>query len=293
MSAIVGTGDQQSSSHGTGLDRIGTSQLLGAIASVREGRVYELGTEFGSRMPQGSPESFFGFRVSPYRTPKSLTGRTDVGFDFSMEVITASPHLGTHIDGLAHIQCHGRMFGGYSVPEVYDDFGWRVNGMEESRPIIGRGVLVDVAGARGVEALPNHYEVTPDDIEETLRIEGQSISQGDIVLVRTGWFAKYYRQNPSVYFDTQPGVGPEAALTLYERGMAVLGTDTSGTEPIPMADADRTTHGVMLVERGVHLLEIMVLDELAADRTYEFCFAALPLRISGATGSWLRPIALI
>jgi kynurenine formamidase len=113
------------------------------------------------------------------------------------------------------------------------------------------------------------------------------------VLIRTGWFAAWYRTNPAVYFDSQPGVGPDAALWLYDRGMALLGTDTSGTEVIPMPDKERTTHGVMLVERGVHLIEIMDLEAVAAERIHEFCFVCLPLRITGATGSWLRPIAII
>jgi kynurenine formamidase len=75
--------------------------------------------------------------------------------------------------------------------------------------------------------------------------------------------------------------------------MALLGTDTSGTEVIPMPDPERTTHGVMLVERGVHLIEIMDLEAVADERRYEFLFICLPLRITGATGSWLRAIAVV
>lgn len=276
-----------------GLHRIGRQELLAALASVHEGRVYELGTDFGRDMPQGPPDSFYGFRVTQYRTPKSLTGQEDPGFDFSMEVVTASPHLGTHVDGLAHIQCHGRTFGGHHVRDVYGDFGWKVNGMEHSLPIVGRGVLVDVAAHKGVSHLPDRYEVTTSDLAEALAAQGTRLQAGDTVLVRTGWFASFYRANPDVYFASQPGVGPDAALWLYEQGMAVLGTDTSGTEVIPMPNAERTTHGLMIVERGVHLLEIMDLESVAQDRVYEFAFLALPLRIVGATGSWIRPVAIV
>jgi kynurenine formamidase len=290
MVETVMTGGSQPS---LGLDRISAQEIRSALANVQHGRVYDLGTDYGSSMPQGFPESFYGFRVTQYRTPKSLTSRQEPGFDFSMEVITASPHLGTHIDGLAHIQCHGLTYGGHRVHDVYDDFGWRVNGMETSRPIIGRGVLVDVARAKGVDHLPDRYAVTPEDVEAALASQGTQLQQGDIVLVRTGWFAAYYQSDPDAYFRSQPGVGPDAALWLYERGMAVLGTDTSGTEVIPMPDLERTTHGVLLVERGVHLIEMMDLEELASDRVFDFFFVALPLRITGGTGSWLRPIALV
>jgi kynurenine formamidase len=276
-----------------GLDRLGSAELLAALSSVRQGRIIELGTMFGRDMPQGSPDSFYGFRVAQYRLPKALTTRASPGFDFSMDVITASPHLGTHIDGLAHISCHGRMFGGHELRDVYGDFGWRVNGMEHARPIIGRGVLLDVAAAKGVEHLDDRYEITPADLELTLTAQATQLQPGDSVLVRTGWYAAWYAGDPDTYFRSQPGVGPDAALWLYERGMALLGTDTSGTEVIPMPDLERTTHGVMLVERGVHLIEIMDLEAVAAERAFEFLFVCLPLRIAGATGSWLRPVAVI
>ena len=113
------------------------------------------------------------------------------------------------------------------------------------------------------------------------------------MLVRSGWFGAWYASDPDAYFASQPGVGPDAALWLYERGMALLGTDTSGTEVIPMPDLERTTHGVLLVERGVHLIEIPDLEALAAEPAFEFLFVCLPLRITGATGSWLRPVAVV
>lgn len=138
-----------------GLARVGAAEMLGALAGVREGKVYELSTEFGRDMPQGPADSFYGFRVTQYRTPKSLTTKDSPGFDFSMEVIAASPHVGTHVDGLAHIQCHGRTYGGHAVHDVYGDFGWKVNGMENSLPMIAHGVLLDVAAAKGVDSLPN------------------------------------------------------------------------------------------------------------------------------------------
>jgi kynurenine formamidase len=276
-----------------GLDRVGSAELLAALASVSAGRIIELGTDFGRDMPQGSPDAFYGFRVTHYRLPRALTTRQSPGFDFSMDLITASPHLGTHVDGLAHISCHGRMYGGHELPDVYGDWGWKVNGMEHSRPVVGRGVLLDVAAARRVDHLPDRYEITPGDLEATLEAQGTELRPGDSVLVRTGWYAAWYRSDPGTYFASQPGVGPDAALWLYDRGMALLGTDTSGTEVIPMPDPERTTHGMMLVERGVHLIEIMDLEAIATERVFEFLFLCLPLRITGATGSWLRPVAIV
>jgi kynurenine formamidase len=88
----------------------------------------------------------------------------------------------------------------------------------------------------------------------------------------------------------EPGVGRDAAIWLYEQGMAVLGTDTTGTEPLPFKDAALTTHWAMLVERGVHLIENLFLEDVAAAGVKEGIFVGLPLRITGGTGSWLRPV---
>lgn len=287
------TEQERNGATGTGPDRIGSEEVLAALALPRHGRVYELGTEFGSGMPQGPGETFSGFRLTPYRTPKCLSSREPPGFDFSMEVITGSPHVGTHFDGLAHIQSHGRTFGGHEARDVYHDFGWRANGMEHARPVIGRGILLDVPTAKGVDGLPDRYEITTKDVQGTLAAQRTEFREGDAVLVRTGWFAAHYRTDPDAYFASEPGVGPDAAVWLSDHGMALLGSDTSGTEVTPVPNHDRTTHVALLVDRGVHLIEIMDLERLAQDQVYEFLFIALPLRITGGTGSWLRPVAIV
>jgi len=91
----------------------------------------------------------------------------------------------------------------------------------------------------------------------------------------------------------QPGVGLEAALWLYDQGMALLGSDTTGTEPQPVTDWEHTVHVAMLMERGVHLIEWMSLGALAEAHAYEFMFVCLPLKLRGASGSWVRPAAII
>jgi kynurenine formamidase len=269
------------------------SAVLAALALPSQGRIYELGTTFGPAMPQGSRETFGGFHLTPYRTPKCISSPEEPGFDFAMELITGSPHLGTHFDALAHIQSRGRVHGGHAAREVWHDFGWRANGMEHAPPVVARGILLDVPAALGVACLPDRHEITADDLQQTMAAQGTELRQGDVVLVRTGWFAKHYDADPDAYFASEPGVGRDAAIWLFDNGMTLLGTDTSGTEVTPMPDPDRTTHVAMLVERGVHLIEIMDLERIARDRVYQFLFIALPLPITGGTGSWLRPIAIV
>jgi kynurenine formamidase len=109
--------------------------------------------------------------------------------------------------------------------------------------------------------------------------------------VRTGKIQDF--DNEAAFQAAEPGVGRKAALWLYEAGMAVLGTDTTGTEPLPFDDPAVTTHAAMLVESGVHLIENLYLEEVAREGISEGLFIALPLKITGATGSWLRPILLV
>lgn len=273
--------------------RIGTAQRLAALAGVKSGRIYDLGSELSAEMPQGPRDTFGGFRLTQYHIPRCLYEPDNPApQDFSMEIITGSPHLGSHIDAFAHIQGRGRVFGGARAADVFGDFGWVQNGMETVPPIAGRGILLDAARALDTERLPDDVRLGPAELQACLSRQGTEVRRGDIVLVRTGKFEDF-RNRDEAYFARHAGVTPEGALWLYEQGMAVLGTDTTATEPYPFPDPTHTTHVAMLVEKGVHLLEILDLDEIARDRMFEFLFICLPLKIVGATGSWVRPIAIV
>ena len=276
-----------------GIARIGAEELLAGLALPAQGRMFDLGTELATGMPVGPIEAFGGFRITPYRTPKCIASPGDApGFDFSMELIQGSPHIGSHLDSPAHIQSFGKVFGGHRAADVYDDFGWRENGIHTVPPVITRGVLLDIPAVLEVPRLPDLFEITVDHVQLALEREQVDVRRGDAVLVRTGKMADYHGDGSS-YFAAGPGIGVEAALWLVERGMAVLGSDTSATEPYPFLDPDNTVHRAMLVERGIFLAEILCLDELAGARAYEFLFVCLPLKFHGGTGSWVRPVAVV
>lgn len=276
-----------------GSARIGPEQLLAGLALPVQGKVFDLGTELATGMPVGPIDSFGGFRITPYRTPQCLAHPDEApGFDFSMDLIQGSPHVGSHFDAPAHIQSFGKVFGGYRAADVYADFGWRKNGIDTVPPVITRGVLLDIPALLGVPRLPDLFEITVDHVRRCLDSKQLEIRRGDAVLVRTGKMADYSGDG-SVYFVAGPGVGVEAALWLFDQGMAILGSDTSATEPFPFPDPDRTVHRAMLVERGVYLVEILRLDELAKTDAQEFLFVCVPLKFRGGTGSWVRPVAVI
>ena len=142
--------------------------------------------------------------------------------------------------------------------------------METVAPIIGRGLVLDIAALHGVAAAGGRLRESPSPTcSDALEKAGKSVRRGDIVIVRTGKIQHW--NDPPAFQAAEPGVGSDAAVWLYDAGMAVLATDTTGTEPLPFADPAQTTHRAMLVERGVHLLENLDLEAVGADGVPKAC----------------------
>jgi kynurenine formamidase len=271
------------------LSELNDERVLAAAALVRTGRVFDLGLEINERMPQGARGVFVPFSRAFSATPEGTGGETSP-FTFSAEAVTGTLHTSTHIDALIHIQAYGKIFDGSPASASRTDAGWQKYGAETIAPIVGRCLVLDVAGPSG--RLEDGYEITIADLERTLSAADAEVRPGDIVLVRTGKIHEFW-SDPAAFERSQPGVGTAAAVWLYEQGMSVLGTDTTSTEPVPFLDEEMTTHRAMLVERGVHLLENLWLEDVASAGVTEALFVCLPLKFTGATGSWIRPIAIV
>jgi len=269
------------------LSRITSESVRSALRLPYLGRVYDLGLEINEDVPPGPATPFsMAFRVTPEGTS------ADGPLRFAAEIIVGNLHMSSHIDALAHVQVDGRIYGGDLASKWRDDRGWKKHGIETVPPILGRCLILDIAGLKGVAALPDGYEITVDDVQDACETGSVEVQPGDIVLVRTGKIHEFFA-NSETYQIAEPGVGSRAAIWLYDRGMAVLGTDTTGTEPQPLKDVANTTHSAMLVDRGVHLIENLYLEEIVADGVMEALFVCLPLKITGATGSWVRPVAVV
>jgi kynurenine formamidase len=276
--------DQDSAIAASALSRISAQTVRSALGVPQGGHVWDLGLELNSRIPHNA--AFVRFTLAFTHTPEG-TGAASP-FQFCAEAIGGCLHVGTHIDALIHVQAEDRIFGGALAREARGDGGWRQHGMETVPPIVGRGVVLDIPALLGLPRLADGYEITVVDIQAELQRSRQRIATGDIVIVRTGKIQDF--GDEAAFQAAEPGVGRDAAIWLYEQGMSVLGTDTTGTEPLPFKDAALTTHRAMLVERGVHLIENLFLEDVAAAGVRDGLFVGLPLRITGATGSWLRPI---
>src|SRR5262249_9225164 len=143
----------------------------------------------------------------------------------------------------------------------------------------------------GVAYLPDGEEITLEEVQAAVARRGVAIEPGDAVLIRTGKMRQY--DDPAAFEAGQPGLGVAAALWLYEQGMGGVAADNTSGEPQPVLNWARNLHVEMLYRRGVHLLEWIDLEPLRAADVVTCCFICSPLKLAGATGSWVRPIAIL
>ena len=257
------------------------TELLDVISRAK---VYDLAHTYFVGMPHYPTHPPFSFSLTrghgEYPGPE--------GHSSSAEAIALGGHVGTHIDALCHFSYRGKLYGGVPVSQSPGG-GHGSLTVDTIAPILRRAVLLDIAKLEGVAALPEDFEVTPGHLEAASR--GLEIRQGDVVLLRTGW-ASYFGE--AVRFLAQghgPGPSLEGARWLSRRGVFAAGSDTLAFEKIPMPTMPVHVH--LLVESGIHILECLNLEELAGDGVREFLFVAAPLKVRGATGAPMRPLALV
>lgn len=218
------------------------------------------------------------------------------GVTAANEMIVLGGHTGTHIDALAHVGFKGQLHGGVDSAAAQTGGRFSQHGVETIAPMICRGVLLDVAGYRGVANLPAAEKITPEELQAAAKKQGIALpGRGDAAMIRSGWAQKW--GEPEVYLGHESGVpGPtvEAASWLADLGVRVTGHDSMAYEWLAPGAGHSLlpAHKVLLVDAGIHIIENVNLEALAAAKVYEFLFVCLPLRFVGATGCPVRPIAV-
>lgn len=212
------------------------------------------------------------------------------------EMFVMGGHVGTHIDALGHVSQDGVLYGGLDASTSQSSQGLTALGIDTMEPIVCRGVLLDVAAIYDVDALEPGYEVTVNDLEAAEEAAGVTPGKGDAVLIRTGWATHW--SEPDIFCGQAggaPGPGEAAGRWLAERQVRVTGAETIAYEVIRPGAGHATlpVHRILLVEAGIHIMEVMNLTDLVATGVNEFLFVAAPLKLVGATGSPTRPLAII
>jgi len=209
-------------------------------------------------------------------------------------MLTMMEHTGTHIDALSHQATDLRLYGGAEVtPQVETSRGFTIHGIETMAPIIARGILLDVCAVKGQDPLPEHYRITPGDLEAAARLGDVEVRPGDALLVRTG-YAKLW--GDEARYLAAAGVGREASVWVAARRVSCVGADNmswdEADERDPQSGSTLFGHLHLIARSGIPIIENLTLEALSADRCWEFLFICIPLKFVGATGSPVRPVAV-
>jgi kynurenine formamidase len=277
-------------------------KVLEATRLVETGRVYELGQVYEAAMPM------FGQRTFSLMIPGGPTYNVPFGENQLIgndEFLCAEiGQVGTQFDGLTHIGTRMTMadgsvqdvyYNGFTGDEIIGTYGMQELGIEKIKPIVTRGLLIDIAGFKKVDRLPNGYEVTVEDVRGALKAQGfaeDSIRPGDALLFRYGWSSLW--SEPEKYNDSPAGIGLEVARWVAERRATMIGSDSWTSEVVPNPDPSLVfpVHQELLTKNGIFNLENLDLEELASGGVHEFLFIFSPVPFKGATGSPGRPIAI-
>ncbi len=270
-----------------------TSDWLDAVLAGAS-TVVDLGRPLYRGMPQ-SPNHPPFWHSLPRRHGDNVR---DDGSSAAADHISLGTHVGTHVDAFSHVSYQGRLLGGADAAQT--QLGGRMSqlGAETIRPMFRRGVLLDVPAALGAEACEPGYEITPADLQTAQERAGAEVRAGDVVLVRSGWGRRFDDPDPAAYVGHDsgvPGVGEAGAQWLAARDVHAAGADSIAFERLApgAGHALLPAHRVLLVEAGVYIIETLDLESLAAAGATEFLFVLSPLRLVGATGSPVRPIAVL
>lgn len=284
------------------LNRMTEASRAAVLARIDGGRVYDLAVDYFVGMPSwhllGDPRYQYWLTHTPRGTavddPAGVGHAQNELVGYTGDAVSFYMHMGTHIDALNHFGLNGEVYNGFRADEHLGDRGWKKTGAETIPPIIARGVLIDVAGAKQVDTLPDSYGITVADLEAALRRQQVALQPGDVVLIRGGRMRAW--PDDTGYVMDQPGLGLDAAKWLAEEQQVLaIGGDNLSLEHFPVDDGSETwvpVHTYLLAQAGVPIIEVVNLEELARDGVFEFAFIAASLKFRGASAAPFRPLAL-
>jgi kynurenine formamidase len=287
-------------------DQIGMLNLIDAasrdaiMSRADASRIFDMSVDHFVGMPGWVAAGDPSYQIWMTHTPPGevvwdsmhVGPKTNEVVSYSGDAVSMYTHCGTHVDTLNHFGYNGKIFNNFEVNKHLGSRTWDVCGAEKHPPTIARGILLDVAGLHGVEVLPDSHGIGPDDLKGCLAHQGTELRPGDVVMVRTGQMSKW--PDPVTFMANPAGLTRAGAQFLCEGGAITIGDDTASFEQMPPNEEGNwlPVHSYMLAEAGVPIMEMVQLDELAAEKLYEFAFFGACIKLRGATGSPMRPVAM-
>ncbi|GAA4914638.1 cyclase family protein [Streptomyces coeruleoprunus] len=217
----------------------------------------------------------------------------------SDDVVTLGLQAATHWDALSHVSHSGRLYNGRPADSITPHGGAAFGGVDKVRHLVSRGVLLDVARAKGVDRLPGDHAVTPEDLDEAAEFGGVTVRAGDVVLVRTGQMRRYLEGDRHAYAFPSPGLSLRTPEWFHAHDVAAVANDTLTFEIFPpeVEGLWLPVHALDLVEMGMPQGQNWNLETLstacAQRRRYAFLLSATPEPFVGATGTPVAPVAVL
>lgn len=263
-------------------------------------RIFDLAVDYFVGMPSWTASGDLGYQIWLSHTPSGtlvddplrLGAEHNAHVSYSGDSIAMYNHCGTHVDTLNHFGYDGEIWNRFRADRDLGSRHWRVAGADRQQPIIARGVMLDVARLHEVDVLPASYGIGVGDIRNALKRQRLTIRRGDVILIRTGRMGLW--PDSDAFIRDEPGLTLEGARFLAERGAIMIGADNVGVEQMPSEDPAnwQPVHTYLLAEAGVPLVEVVNLQELSEASLYEFAFIGACIKLRGATGAPIRPIAI-
>ena len=278
-----GPGDERGSGN-----HMKPATVMRAAQLIKTGEVIEIAHVLSDKMA-----------ISSTRTYNVTTKRSFMN-DFSNRrgsneelVVAEIGQVGTQFDGFAHQSHEDSHYNCFKTSAISTRTGFTKLGIEKVGMLMTRGVMIDVAALKGADMLPDTYEITVKDLQDALARQRMTLMPGDAVIINTGWGRLYGKDNAR-FMKSCPGIGVAAAEWLAKQDPLLMGSDNWPVEVAPNPDPKLSlpVHQIALVVNGIHLLENLKLDELAAKQVYEFAFIMQPLKAQGFTGSTVAPVAI-
>jgi len=272
-----------------------TPETNAAILDHLDGaHLFDLNVEYFIGMPSWVAAGDPPYGIWMTHTPQgsihdNLSGvgaKTHERYSYCGDSIHLYTHCGTHVDTLNHLGHHGMFWNGWTADKDLGSRIWMKGGLDKYPPIIARGVLLDVAGMQGVDCLPEGYGITPKDLQDCVAKQGVELHKKDVVLVRTGRMTVW--PDFDGYLLKPPGINLPAAKWLCEEaGAMCIAGDSIGLEVMPWDEPDAflPVHAYMFATAGAQIIEVVDMEEIAAEKQYEFAFLGFPMKLRGATGA--------
>jgi kynurenine formamidase len=284
-----------------GDDQIGSAnyvtpdQILMAAKLVKKGQSHPLGIVIDPNMPAFPPRSMSLQIVSPgQHNGRKLV--QDFGWDvvFNDDLAQLWFGIGPQLDGLGHMGEAGSYYNCNKAEDFVHITGLKKLGTHQVPPLIGRGVLIDIAKYFGVTTMNGGQGFSSQDIKAAAKAQGTTIRQGDVVLFHTGWTDGKLSSDPDVWGSTEPGLTNEAFRYVSSLNPMAVGADTWGIDTVPAVEGDKVFYGhvELLKKRGIYILETMNTGRLAKEEVYEFMFVLGQARIKGTVQMMINPVAL-